>query len=254
MHRHGRHGWKTLWTASLSYPARLRRRVLEAQRYGHTPLELEALALNRDLGDWYGEALARLIRRKPARARPHAIANHGQTVVHRPESGVTLQLGDPARVAARTGLTTISHFRHGDLAVGGEGAPLAPLFHKLLAGRLSDSRQRGIAVHNIGGISNLTYLGPRGKVLAFDTGPGNIWIDAVAARATRGRARMDRDGTPRGLGEIDLRAVAAVLRHPYFSKPIPEIHGPRRLSGRAAFAQDSRARRGPCRDGDRDHG
>jgi anhydro-N-acetylmuramic acid kinase len=216
--------WKTLWTASLSYPSQLRQRVLEAQRYGRTPAKLEALALNRDLGEWYGKSLERLIARKPVRVRPHAIANHGQTVVHLPGSGVTLQLGDPARVAARTGLTTISHFRHGDIAVGGEGAPLVPLFHKLLAGRMSDAK-RGIAIHNLGGISNLTYLAPRGQVLAFDTGPGNIWIDAAAARASRGRARMDRDGKLAASGEIDLRAVVAVLKHPYFSKPIPKSTG-----------------------------
>lgn len=217
-------GWKPLWTSSAPYPAPLRKRVLAIQEpKSRHPLS-EVQGLHRDLGEWYGKTLARMLKNRPA----DVIANHGQTIGHFPATrgtgGVTLQSGDPTRIVAATGLTCVSHFRDGDMAVGGQGAPLVPLFHQLLADKLGGAEQ-GIAIHNIGGISNLTYLGPGDQVLAFDTGPGNAWIDAAVALVTRGRQKMDKGGKLALKGEPDAKAIDACLKHEFFSLKPPKSTG-----------------------------
>jgi anhydro-N-acetylmuramic acid kinase len=158
--------------------------------------------------------------------KPQLIANHGQTVSHFPDAGVTLQLGDPTRIAQITGLSVVSHFRDGDMAAGGQGAPLLPLFHKIIADQLGS--QEAIAIHNLGGISNLTYLGPRGslyEVFAFDTGPANVWIDEAVVKTSKGKKTYDKGGKLARLGKIDISSVKRVLKHPYFKKPAPKSTG-----------------------------
>ncbi len=161
-------GWSSLGEGSVSYPPSLRRRVFEIQKTGGVLSVQKILELNRDLGIWYGKAIGSLIRRLRV---PHVIANHGQTVAHFPDSAVTLQLGDPTQIVRHTGLTVVSHFREGDLSAGGQGAPLVPLFHQVLAGTLKGKlgERGGVAIHNLGGMSNLTYIGPKDRILAFDT-------------------------------------------------------------------------------------
>jgi len=205
-----------LWGRSAKYPAKLRERVLQVQLPKSRITLREFGELHSDLGAWYGSTLARFCAIDP----PDAIASHGQTVAHFPaarKQGFTFQLGDPSRIAAATGLTVISNFRDGDMAAGGEGAPLAPRFHKLLA------KQKRIAIHNLGGISNLTYIGAKDEVIAFDTGPGNIWIDAAAALATG--ATMDRDGKSAQSSAPDERAVKSILRLEYFRRRPPKSTG-----------------------------
>lgn len=217
-------GWRPLWAKSSPYPKPLRERVLKMQLPGTRVGLREFLDLNARLGEWYGSSVAKLIRANdPA---PDVIANHGQTVAHFPDAkpATTLQIGDPVRIAQATGVTVVSNFREGDMAAGGKGAPLVPLFHSLIAQRLPGG-DSGIAIHNLGGISNLTYVSPKGDVLAFDTGPGNIWIDAAATSATRGKSLMDRNGALAGRGRIDTGAVVSVLKHPYFSRPAPKATG-----------------------------
>lgn len=217
-------GWQPLWSASTPYPKTLRERVLTAQKPGAKLSSQDWLALQRDLGEWYGEAFALMIRKKGDET-PDLIANHGQTIAHFPRpkrQGMTLQLGDPTRIARATGLTVISQFRDGDMAAGGQGAPLAPGFHLLLASHL-DPTGLGIAIHNIGGISNFTYVGK--NVIAFDTGPGNVWIDAATELATQGRSKFDRDGRLARQGKVDSRAVDAVLKNPFFKKAPPKSTG-----------------------------
>jgi anhydro-N-acetylmuramic acid kinase len=221
-----RNGWRPLWSGSRPYPKALRERVLRIQRSGTRVTLRELLELDRDLGDWYGASIRTLVARRRG-DRPDVISLHGQTVAHFPAArarGTTLQLGAAARVARATGLTVVSSFRDGDLAAGGEGAPLVPHFHAMLAGSLG-SGKGGVAIHNIGGISNLTYVGPGDRLLAFDTGPGNIWIDEAAVRVTRGRQRFDRDGRLAASAEPDLAAVARLLRHPFFRKAPPKSTG-----------------------------
>jgi anhydro-N-acetylmuramic acid kinase len=221
-------GWAPAWEASVPYPRALRERVLTIQTPGAERGLETLLELDRDLGEWYGTTLAKILRSK--RRPADVIANHGQTVAHHPAPdgmGVTLQLGDPTRIARATGLTVIAEFRKGDMAAGGEGAPLLPLFHKLLSAHL-DRLGQGLSIHNLGGISNLTYIAPKGSpqdVLAFDTGPANIWIDAAAELATAGRKKIDEDGKLAARGKIDIPGVRRALNHPYFKKQVPKSTG-----------------------------
>ncbi len=220
-------GWRPLWTHSAPYPARLRERVLAAQKPG-AELSLRAWGeLHRDLGEWMGAVLAKALRGRPAAEMPEAIGSHGQTVAHYPaarKAGFTTQLGDPTRIVEATELTVVSNFRDGDMAAGGEGAPLAPRFHRLIA-RGFPGGAEGVAIHNLGGISNLTYLGPKGATIAFDTGPANLWIDAAAELATQGKARMDRGGALAAGAEPDFVAMEAILRDPFFHRAPPKSTG-----------------------------
>ena len=219
-------GYKTLWVDSAPYPSALRTRVLDAQKLGTRLSTREWLELDRDLGAWYGAVMSKIIAKK--KVKPLVIANHGQTVAHFPAAsrqGTTLQMGDSSRIAFETGLTVVSHFRNGDIAAGGEGAPLLPRFHRLLAQKL-DPKNEGVAIHNIGGISNLTYVSPRGReVLAFDTGPGNLWIDHAASRFSRGALKMDAGGKLARSGQVNTRALQVLLKHPFLKKPAPKSTG-----------------------------
>jgi len=216
-------GWSPLWSAARPYPAQLRKEVLEFQRPKSRVSAQEWLDLHRRLGEWYGRELKTIISKN---GTPDVIANHGQTIAHFPAKGrrgITLQMGEPTRIAHATGITVVSNFRDGDMAAGGQGAPLTPLFHRLLAQGIGNIP--GISIHNIGGISNLTYIGPNDFLLAFDTGPGNIWIDAATERATGGKNKFDKDGKLAFAGEIDWPAIERILKHPYFSKPAPKSTG-----------------------------
>jgi len=216
--------WRPLWSRSTPYPKELRRRVLQAQLPGATLSLKEWGELHRDLGIWFGSALKRILGKA---ARPDAIGCHGQTVAHFPAArrqGFTIQLGDPTRIAQATGLSVISNFREGDMASGGEGAPLAPRFHRLIAGSIFKNPV-GVAIHNLGGISNLTYLGPKDLVLAFDTGPANLWIDAAAALVTDGRVQFDRDGKLAASVSPDFRAIENILKERFFAKRPPKSTG-----------------------------
>lgn len=216
---------KNLWSATLPYPSALKKRVLKAQNSSFKFSAKSFFELHRDLGIWYGKSCKTLIS-KHSRAKPHAIALHGQTVLHHPTLkpvGITVQLGDPSVVSTITGLTTISQFRSGDVAAGGEGAPLVPLYHHSLAHRYGLSE--GIAFHNLGGFSNLTYLGPSCMVMAFDTGPANAWIDYAVEKFTRGKMAYDRDGKLASMGKVDTTLLRSLLSHSYFKKKPPKSTG-----------------------------
>ncbi len=225
--------WQFLWSASAEYPEPLRNRVLKMQEPRARITTQLLLELNRDLGDWYARTASRMI--AGSSRKPDVIANHGQTVAHFPArgaKGTTLQLGDPTRIAELTGLTVVASFRDGDMAAGGEGAPLAPRFHIELARALRSELPgaKGIALHNLGGISNLTYIGAAGGsrepvVFAFDTGPANLWIDEAVKRHTRGRQSFDRGGLIAASGAIDHAAVERVMKFPYFRKGVPKSTG-----------------------------
>jgi anhydro-N-acetylmuramic acid kinase len=215
--------WKSLWTKSAPYPLPLRNRVLAAQLPEAKLSVREWGELHRDLGLWIARAIRSILAKIPDRILPEAIAFHGQTVAHFPAAkklGFTTQLGDPSRITEATGLTVISNFREGDMAAGGEGAPLAPRFHKFIAGS-----RTGISIHNLGGISNLTYLGAKDLILAFDTGPANLWIDAAAELVTRGKQKFDRSGDLAGSAQPDLRAVDRTLKNNFFHRPPPKSTG-----------------------------
>jgi anhydro-N-acetylmuramic acid kinase len=173
-------------------------------------------------------ALALLAEAGVSPERVRALGSHGQTVRHAPldRPPFTLQIGDPGRIAVRTGITTVGDFRRQDVALGGQGAPLVPRFHRHLLGDLRETR----AVLNLGGIANLTLLpaGAEEAVLGFDTGPANTLLDAWARRL--GIGSCDRDGSLASRGRLDEALLARFLDDPYFALPPPKSTGPERFS------------------------
>jgi anhydro-N-acetylmuramic acid kinase len=145
---------------------------------------------------------------------------HGQTVLHRPEQRLTVQLGDGAGLSARLGLPVVYDFRATDVERGGQGAPLVPVFHRALA--LHAGLPLPAAFVNIGGISNITFVpdGPVGGLIAFDAGPGNCLIDDWALRHTG--EPIDRDARLALSGTVNRDILAALVAHPYFAAPPPK--------------------------------
>lgn len=163
----------------------------------------------------------------------HLVGSHGQTAVHHPRSagklGSTLQIGQAAVIAERTGLPVVSDFRVRDVAAGGEGAPLVPLVDYLLFRKTGVRR----ALQNIGGIANVTLVaGALNDTVAFDNGPGNMALDAVARAASGGREPFDRDGIRAARGAIDPVLLAELHQHPYLAHPLPKS------TGRELFGKD----------------
>jgi anhydro-N-acetylmuramic acid kinase len=143
---------------------------------------------------------------------------HGQTVLHRPEQRLTLQIGDGHSLARQLGLPVVYDFRAADVALGGEGAPLVPVFHRALTNDLD--RPNPIAVLNLGGVANITFLDRNRDPIACDTGPGNALIDDFV----RGRSAepFDLDGTLAAQGRVDLEFIDDVLTRAYFDRPPPK--------------------------------
>jgi anhydro-N-acetylmuramic acid kinase len=217
-----------------AYSKAFRKRLLGASSGGKIGAE-EISTLNFELGKLFARAAIAIARRaRVPLARVSFIGSHGHTFFHRPpsrarrgETASTLQLGEPAVIAAMTSVPVLSDFRPMDIALGGEGAPLAPLAHLWLFG----DRKLGRIVQNIGGIANLTYLPPGAsirradRVIAFDTGPGVMLIDAAAVRISRGRERMDRGGKMAARGRVNERLLAELMRHPYLRLRPPKSTG-----------------------------
>lgn len=147
---------------------------------------------------------------------------HGQTVLHeRPSAeriGRTVQLLDAERMARVSGRAVAFDFRTADVAAGGEGAPLAPIYHAARA--RASGLAAPVAALNVGGVANITLIGADGGLLAFDTGPGNGMIDLMLQE--RGLARFDEDGKLASVGRVDERALAVLLSSPYFDTPAPK--------------------------------
>ncbi|HXP96234.1 MAG TPA: anhydro-N-acetylmuramic acid kinase [Telmatospirillum sp.] len=151
-----------------------------------------------------------------SRADISVIGFHGHTILHRPDQGQTWQIGDGALLAARSGIAVVNDFRTNDVAAGGQGAPLVPIYHVALA----DALVRPLAILNLGGVGNVTWIGEDGDLLAFDTGPGNALIDDWLLSHT-GRP-VDLDGALAQTGQIDGDALRAFQGHPYFAKYPPK--------------------------------
>lgn len=143
------------------------------------------------------------------------IGFHGQTILHDPAARRTWQIGDAAALARATGLPVAYDFRSADVAAGGEGAPFAPVYHQALAAGLD----RPLAVLNLGGVANVTWIG-REALLACDTGPGNGPLDDWTRRHTG--APFDRDGRLAASGRADAAVLARLLADPYFARPAPK--------------------------------
>ncbi len=143
---------------------------------------------------------------------------HGQTVLHRPERKMTVQIGDATALARSINIPVMHDFRAADVAAGGQGAPFVPVYHRALTQSLH--REGPIVVVNIGGVSNITYIDGAETLIACDTGPGNALLDDFMSRAT-GQS-FDCDGRMAALGRADEAWIARVLEHPFFAKPPPK--------------------------------
>jgi anhydro-N-acetylmuramic acid kinase len=208
-----------LGTDFLPYPKSLKGTLLALHDASSNELHRAALA-GIELSGLYAKAVRRLLEKHGVPAQTvSAIGCHGQTVRHRPRSGYSLQLGNPAWLAERTGISVVADFRSRDIAAGGQGAPLVPAFH---AAVFQDSlRHRVIA--NLGGIANLTDLPRKGPVTGFDTGPGNVLLDAWT-RERFGRD-FDRSGALAARGRPVASLLKAILADPYFRRSPPKSTG-----------------------------
>ena len=194
----------------MPYPESFRARLRAA--FGRTEAEP---ALVEELTRRHADAVDAL-RRIHEAADVDLIGFHGQTVHHDPASRVTCQLGDGALLARLTGCPVVNDFRSADVAAGGQGAPLVPLYHRALAQDL----ERPLLVLNLGGVANVTWIGRDDSVIALDTGPGNALIDDFVMRRT-GDPR-DEGGRLAAAGRVDAPALARMLDHPFFAKPAPK--------------------------------
>jgi len=146
-----------------------------------------------------------------------AVGFHGQTLLHCPDRGFTLQIGNGPKLAVRLGIPVVYDFRTADVSAGGQGAPLAPAFHRALAGKIN--RDPPIAVLNLGGVANLTYV-DGDELIACDTGPGNALLDDFLRLSTGDP--LDTDGRKAAAGSVDEPMVERLLRHPFFALPPPK--------------------------------
>lgn len=199
--------------------AMLRQALVDARRLTERQARPGSLAaVERAITDWHALAIDAF--REEFGITPSEIdiiGFHGQTVIHRPERRLTVQLGDGALLARRVGRPVVHDMRAADIAAGGQGAPLVPVYHRALAASLAE---RPVAFVNIGGVANVTWIGEDGELLAFDTGPGNALLDDWALRHT-GRAR-DENGALAFKGRIDEAALAQFLGDPFFEEPPPK--------------------------------
>jgi anhydro-N-acetylmuramic acid kinase len=215
-----------------SFPAPVRKEILRVAE--QDPLRPgEFSQLHARLGKLYADAaIAACKRLKISPRRVDLIGNHGQTIFHQGErvdflgakTASTLQIGDPSIVSALTGITTVGDFRPADIALGGQGAPLVPYVDYLL---WRDTKLGRVAL-NIGGIANLTVLPANAKpsdVFAFDTGPGNMLIDALVALFTRNRWRFDRDARLALRGKFIPQLLGTLMRDSYFQRKPPKSTG-----------------------------
>jgi anhydro-N-acetylmuramic acid kinase len=238
---------------TVPYPPSVRRAVLRVANANRAPIlsVAEISQLNFLLGEMAAKAILRACRRFRVPLKSvDLVGSHGQTVYHQGKREVfaghrlasTLQLGEAAVIAERTGLPVVANFRPRDIAASGQGAPLVPYVDYLLYRH----PRRGRVALNIGGIANVTAIPAAAwpeQIVAFDTGPGNMLIDAVVERVMRSRRRFDRGGALAAKGRPDYRLVRRLLRHPYFLRRPPKSTG-REQFGAACAEQFLRAMKG----------
>lgn len=206
-------------THSLPYNPALRAALLALQHPSHNELENTAL-LSNQLAELYAQTVNQLLQKASIdKQQITAIGSHGQTIRHRPELGFTMQIGNPALLTELTGIKVVADFRSRDVAAGGQGAPLVPAFHH---GVFANPRMNRVIV-NIGGIANLSYLPATGTVIGFDSGPGNMLMDAWCNKHF-GKP-YDQDGEWAASGKLIPALLEKWTTHPYFQLPPPKSTG-----------------------------
>lgn len=226
--------FEVLATHFLAYPATIKTPLLTLHTPSHNELEQTQLVANQ-LAKLYAEAVNELLEKQQLQpAQIIAIGCHGQTIRHKPivnhDVGFTLQIGNAALLAELTQITVVSDFRSRDIAAGGQGAPLVPAFHQAIFSHPKKSR----AIINIGGIANITYL-PKASdqqsfVLGFDSGPGNMLIDAWTKQHLH--QDYDTDGAWAKTGKVNDALLQQMLNEPFF------VATPPKSTGRDLFNDD----------------
>ncbi len=216
---------RLLRTCYLPYGDTLRTRLLALHSQQPNEIHLAACAAN-ELARLYAQAVTTLLDGMAPDA-VRAIGSHGQTLRHRPADGYTLQIGNAALLAELTGITVVADFRSRDIAAGGQGAPLVPAFHAQALRHPTIHR----VIANIGGIANITDLPANGPIRGWDTGPGNMLMDAWIKQHSG--EHYDRDGTWAASGSVDTLLLQSLLNHPYLNLPPPKS------AGREQFNLDS---------------
>lgn len=227
---------KLLAFKNTPYPPGVREKIFSLFNPGEATVDKVGY-MNFLLGEYFASAALAVM--EEAGVEPGCvdfIASHGQTIWHSPEADssdgfpirYTVQIGEGSVIAERTGIPTVSDFRVADMAAGGQGAPLVPFTEYLLY----RSEDETILLQNIGGIGNMTVLpagaGPE-DVYAFDTGPGNMIIDAVISAATGGAERFDKGGAAAARGKISEELLLELEKDPYYSAPLPKTTGRERF-------------------------
>lgn len=201
------------------FPAELRQALLDLHHPSDNELEHSSLIAN-SLSTIYASTILTLLEKAEIKNTDiAAVGCHGQTIRHRPEMGFTLQIFNPALLAELVGITVVADFRSRDIAAGGQGAPLVPAFHQAVFQHSTLNR----AVINIGGIANLTYLPRNNQVLGFDSGPGNMLMDAWIEKI-RGEP-FDKNGEWAATGNLIYPLLNTLLAEPYFSQKPPKSTG-----------------------------
>lgn len=203
------------------FPKKLKSRLLNICTGQMTNLP-EVGELDHELGHLFADAVLALLAKSPFdKTQITAIGSHGQTVFHQPngDKPFTMQIGDHNIVSGKTGITTVADFRRKDMALGGQGAPLVPAFHHTIF----DVTDSTVVVLNIGGISNISVLKPNGEVIGYDTGPGNMLMDAwcVKNRATG----FDKDAQWASQGAVIPSLLEQLLEEPFLAKQAPKSTG-----------------------------
>ena len=218
-------GISLLASNEFTIPGELRQKILGISMGQETTVP-EIGRIDHQLGKLYAVAVNELLKQaKIAPSQITAIGNHGQTVYHEPDGQLpfTMQLGDANLIAALTGIDTVADFRRMDIALGGQGAPLAPAFHQYLF----EQHDSTTVVLNVGGIANITVLprkgGKQSKVLGFDTGPGNILMDAWCEKHTG--KRYDKDAQWAKSGKLNRALLDKLMSDPYLAMQPPKSTG-----------------------------
>lgn len=213
-----------LASAQLAFSEEIKLAAMALQQSGENEIHREALLANQ-LAKVYADCVEQLKKRKPD-AIIQAIGVHGQTIRHRPELSYTRQTNNPALLAELTGIDVIADFRSRDIAAGGQGAPLVPAFHRAIFGRAQQqgqqSSQQSVVV-NIGGMSNISILHEDGETSGFDTGPGNVLMDAWIHRHQQ--KAYDQDGEWAAQGKVDTQLLEALNDEDFFHQAPPKSTG-----------------------------
>lgn len=205
--------------AFIPYTDDVKTQVLSLQQVADNELHRNAL-LSQTLSGLYAEVVNKLlVEHQINRQAIRAIGCHGQTIRHNPAQGYTLQSVDLALLAEHTGIDVVGDFRSRDIAAGGQGAPLVPAFHQALFAHPKEHR----AILNIGGIANITILPPEQAAFGFDTGPGNMLMDAWVQQ--QWQQHYDENGQLAAQGTVLPTLLAALLAHPYFAQTPPKSTG-----------------------------